>query len=198
MQSAPTSELRGKVCEAYSAVATSPAEEHLFPVGRAIAESLGYPAALLETSPQAAVDAFAGVSNVSMIAEIPEGATVLDLGCGAGLDSLIAAGRAGRSGRVIGVDFSDTMLERAREAAQEAAVPNITFEHEGAEHLPLDDACIDVAIVNGIFNLNPAPEFIFSELARVLRRGGVAYSAELILASPLPPNIRPIESDWFA
>lgn len=198
MQSAPTSELRGKVCEAYSAAANSSTEEHPFPVGRAFAESLGYPAALLDTLPPAVVEAFAGVSDVSLFAEIPEGATVLDLGCGAGLDSLIAARRTGRSGRVIGVDFSDTMLERAREAAQEAAIPNANFEHADAENLPLDDACIDVAIVNGIFNLNPAREYIFSELARVLRRGGVAYSAELIFASPLPPNIRPTESDWFA
>jgi arsenite methyltransferase len=198
MPSAPTSELRGRVCEAYSAASNSPTEKHPFPVGRAFAESLGYPAALLDTLPPAAVEAFAGVSNVSMIAEIPEGATVLDLGCGAGLDSLIAARRAGRSGRVIGIDFSDTMLERARKAAREAAVSNASFEHADAEHLPLDDACIDVAIVNGIFNLNPAREFIFSELARVLRRGGVVYSAELILASPLPPNVLQTESDWFA
>jgi arsenite methyltransferase len=198
MQSATTSDLRDKVCEAYSAAATSPTEEHPFPVGRAFAESLGYPAALLDTLPLAAVEAFAGVSNVSLIAEIPKGATVLDLGCGAGLDSLIAARRAGRSGRVIGIDFSDTMLERARKAAREAAVPNATFEHADAEQLPLDDACIDVAIVNGIFNLNPAREFVFSELARVLRHGGVAYSAELILASPLQPNVLQTESDWFA
>jgi arsenite methyltransferase len=87
MQSALTSELRGKVCEAYSAAATSPTEDHPFPIGRAFAENLGYPAALLDTLPPAAVEAFSGVSNVSLIAEIPEGATVLDLGCGAGLDS---------------------------------------------------------------------------------------------------------------
>jgi arsenite methyltransferase len=99
---------------------------------------------------------------------------------------------------MICIDFSDTMLERARKAAHEAAVANASFEHGDAENLPLADACIDVAIVNGIFSLNPAREFIFSKLARVLRRGGVAYSAELILASPLPPNVQQTESDWFA
>jgi len=198
MQSAPTSELRDKVCEAYSAAANSPADKHPFPVGRDFAESLGYSAALLDTLPSCAVEAFTGVSSVSLFAEIPEGAIVLDLGCGAGLDSLIAARRVGPSGKVIGIDFSDTMLERARKAAHVAGVLNATFERADAENLPFDDASIDIALVNGIFNLNPARESIFGELARVLKLGGVAYSAELVLASQLPPNIRQSESDWFA
>jgi SAM-dependent methyltransferase len=198
MQSAPTSEIRGKVCEAYSAAAHSPTDKHPFPVGRAFAESLGYSAALLDILPSSAVEAFAGVSNVSLFAEIPKGATVLDLGCGAGLDSLVAARRIGPSGKVIGIDFSDIMLRRARKAAQEAGVLNATFERADAEHLPLDHACIDVALVNGIFNLNPARESIFCELARVLRHGGVVYSAELILANPLPPDAEQGDADWFA
>jgi len=198
MQAAPPSELRDKVREAYSAAAHSPTGEHPFPVGRAFAESLGYPAALLDTLPSAAVEAFAGVSNVALFAEIPEGATVLDLGCGAGLDSLIAARRVGPSGKVIGTDFSGTMLDRARGAVQEAAIQNASFEQADAEHLPLGPASVDVALVNGIFNLNPAREAIFRELARVLRPGGLVYAAELLLASPLPANVRQTDADWFA
>ncbi|HEX9119618.1 MAG TPA: methyltransferase domain-containing protein [Terriglobales bacterium] len=196
-QLAPTSDLRGKVREAYSAAAHSPIAKHPFPVGRVFAESLGYPAALLDTLPSSAVEAFAGVSNVSLFAEIPEGATVLDLGCGAGLDSLIAAGRVGPSGKVIGIDFSDTMLGRARKAAQEAAIRNVSFEQADAERLPLSPASIDVALVNGIFNLNPARESIFRELARVLQPG-VVYAAELILAGTLPANLKQSDADWFA
>ncbi|HYN15124.1 MAG TPA: methyltransferase domain-containing protein [Terriglobales bacterium] len=198
MQAAPPSELRDKVREAYSAAADSPTDKHPFPVGRAFAESLGYPVALLDTLPSAAVEAFAGVSNVSLFAEIPEGATVLDLGCGAGLDSLIAARRVGPSGKVIGVDFSDTMLGRARKAAQEATVRNVSFEQADAERLPLSTASIDVALVNGIFNLNPARESIFRELARVLQPGGVVYAAELILAGALPANPKQSDADWLA
>jgi len=198
MQAAPPSELRDKVREVYSAAAHSPTGQHPFPVGRAFAESLGYPAALLDSLPSAAVEAFAGVSNVSLFAEIPEGATVLDLGCGAGLDSLIAARRVGMSGKVIGTDFSGTMLDRARGAVQEAAIQNASFEQADAEHLPLGPASVDVALVNGIFNLNPAREAIFRELARVLRPGGLVYAAELLLASPLPANVRQTDADWFA
>jgi arsenite methyltransferase len=196
MQAATHSNLRDKVCEAYSSAAVSPHDKHPFPVGRAFAESLGYPAPLLDALPSISSEAFAGVSNISLFAEIPQGATVLDLGCGAGLDSLIAARRAAPSGKVIGVDFSSTMLDRARQAAKEAAIQNVSFKYADAERLPLDDACIDVALVNGIFNLNPARTAVFGELARVVRRDGVVYAAELILAGSPPANQN--EADWFA
>lgn len=190
-------EIRDKVRDAYSSAADKPEGKYPFPVGRRFAESLGYPAALLDSLPPACVEAFAGVSNVSLFAEISEGATVLDLGCGAGLDSLLAARRA-PSGKVIGVDFSTSMLDRAHRAAAEAAIENVRFEQTDAERLPIPSAAIDVAIVNGIFNLNPFRESIFRELARVLRPGGIAYAAELILAGPLPNSVKRSESDWFA
>lgn len=198
MQGTSAHDIRDRVREAYSLAAHSPDDKHPFPVGRTFAESVGYPAALLDSLPSTCVEAFAGVSNVALFAEIPEGATVLDLGCGAGLDSLIAARRLGLAGKVIGIDFSDTMLSRARKAAQEAMVVNISFERADAEHLPLGADSIDVALANGIFNLNPARESIFRELARVLRPGGVVYAAELILADALPTNVKQSDADWFA
>ncbi len=126
------------------------------------------------------------------------GAIVLDLGCGAGLDSLIAAQRVGPKGRVLGVDFSKAMLLRARRAAIEAGVANTEFCAADAEYLPIRDGLIDVALINGIFNLNPVRHEIFNELARVLRPGGVVYAAELILREPLPPEIQDNETNWFA
>jgi len=196
MQAAADNDLRDKVRAAYSSAAVKPEDKHPFPVGRAFAESLGYPAALLDALPSISAEAFAGVSNVSLFAEIPEGATVLDLGCGAGLDSLIAARRAAPSGKVIGIDFSAPMLDRARQAAKEAAVHNVSFERAAAEHLPLNDASIDVGLVNGIFNLNPARTAIFRELGRVVRPGGVVYAAELVLAGAPPAHQG--DADWFA
>jgi arsenite methyltransferase len=198
METAQKSELRGRVRDAYSFAADHPRDEHPFPVGRGFAESVGYPAELLNALPSFAVDAFAGVSNVSLFADLKQGATVLDLGCGAGLDSLIAARRVGDAGRVIGVDFSPNMLQRARESAEIAELRNVSFEQADAEQLHLKTASVDVALVNGIFNLNPACESIFRELARVVRKGGEVYAAELILGKPLPPDVEQTDADWFA
>jgi SAM-dependent methyltransferase len=186
------------VRSAYSGAAEHPEQTHPFPVGRSFAQDVGYPGDLLEAIPNAAVQAFTGVSNVPLIAELSAGDTVLDLGCGAGLDSLIAGRRVGEDGRVYGVDFSQSMLERARSAARTANARNISFLLAAAGWLPLRNGSIDVALVNGIFNLNPARAAIFGELARVLRPGGAIFGAELILREPA---LAPQELDrlnWFA
>ena len=192
------SERRRKVRDAYSAAAVYPDETHAFPVGRKFAESLEYPARLLANLPAACVEAFAGVSNVSMWAEIQKGSAVLDLGCGAGLDSLIAADRTGREGLVVGVDFSFPMLSRAWRSAVEAGIGNVVFCQADAEKLPLRDESIGIVLVNGIFNLNVARQSIFREFGRVVRRGGAVYAAELILKEPLPAEEQASESNWFA
>ena len=193
-----TQQLRDGVRKAYSAAAENPQAELPFPVGPRFAESLGYPEELLAGLPSTSVDAFSGVSNVAIFADLPAGITVLDLGCGAGLDSLIAARRVAPKGRVIGVDFSDAMLARARQSAAEAGVGNAEFHQENAEDLPFEDGLIDVALVNGMFNLNPARDAIFRELARVVRQGGSVYAAELILREPLAPEVQESEANWFA
>jgi len=190
--------LRAKVNGAYSAAASRPEQEHPFPIGRELAENLEYPSEVLDGLPQPSVEAFAGVSNVSLFADLPVGATVLDLGCGAGMDSIIAARRVGPTGRVIGIDFSEAMLVRARSAKELANLPHLQFRQGDAECLPLADESIDVALVNGIFNLNPKRKEIFSELVRVLRPHGRAYVAELILTGPLPEGDHASESKWFA
>lgn len=191
-------QIREAVCRVYSTAALCPNNEHPFPLGKRFAESIGYPPALLSALPSESIEAFSGVSNVAVFADIPIGATVLDLGCGAGLDSLIAAKRVGLTGRVIGVDFSDTMLARARRAAAECEIDNVEFHKADAENLPIAKGSIDIALVNGIFNLNPKRDEIFRELARVVRDGGTIYAAELILQEPLPAEIRKKESNWFA
>jgi len=193
----PTLQLRSAVRRAYSAAAERPTEKHAFPVGRVLAERLGYPAELLDTLPPVSVDVFAGVSNVSISATIPAGSTVLDLGCGAGLDSLIAARRVGPSGRVIGIDFSESMLGRARRAVTLSGV-NVMPCRADAEHLPLAAASVDVALVNGIFNLNPARSQIFQELARVVRPEGAVFAAELILMEAVAKPDHFTEAQWFA
>lgn len=186
------------VRKAYSAAAERPRDRHPFPVGREFAESIGYPRGLLDSVPPVSLEAFSGVSNVAVFAGIPEGSTVLDLGCGAGLDCLIAAQKTGPAGRVIGVDFSEAMLARARQAAREAGLTNVEFLLAPAETLPLSDGSVDVALVNGIFNLNPKREAVFQELARVMRQGGPVYAAELIVKELVPSTTPPTEATWFA
>ncbi len=193
-----STELRSRVRDAYSAAAARPWAGHPFPVGRCFAESVGYPGDLLDRMPPACVDAFAGVSNVPLFADLRPGTTVVDLGCGAGLDSLVAAERIGPGGRVLGLDFSETMLSRARLARSQSGCENVVFCRADAERLPLEDKSIDAALINGIFNLNPARAEIFPELARVVRPGGAVYVAEIILREPLPPETRSSEADWFA
>ena len=193
-----SADLRHKVRAAYSAAALEPAREHVFPLGRRFAESLGYPPDLLRGLPLYCTEAFTGVSNVSLFAEIPQGAAVLDLGCGAGLDSSIAAGRAGPNGAVVGVDFSFPMLARARACQRETGAGRIVFCQADGERLPLPDHSVDVALVNGIFNLNPNRAAIFGELGRVVKPSGAVYAAELVLREPLPPSQQQCESHWFA
>ncbi|MFB0536424.1 MAG: methyltransferase domain-containing protein [Anaerolineae bacterium] len=193
-----TQQVRDGVREAYSAAAERPQDEHPFPVGWRFAESLGYPRDLLAGLPSVSVDAFSGVSNVAVFANISVGDIILDLGCGAGLDSLIAAQRVGPNGRVIGVDFGEAMLACARQAVAETGADNVAFYQADAENLPIGEGVVDIALVNGIFNLNPKRDAIFLDLARVVRQGGAVYAAELILREPLPPEIQDSEANWFA
>jgi ubiquinone/menaquinone biosynthesis C-methylase UbiE len=143
--------------------------------------------------PEPAVAAFAGVAAVSVAADLTPGERVLDLGCGAGLDSLVAAGRVGPDGWVVGVDFSADMLARAAAAGAE----RVFWCRASAEDLPLANGSIDVALVNGIFNLNPGRSRIMAELARVVRPGGRVHAAELVLRGPLPEAER-TAANWFA
>ena len=190
--------LRESVRGAYSAAAAQPSAKHPFPVGPEFAESVGYPKEVLNRLPSQATDAFAGVSNVSVAAPIEAGMTVIDLGCGAGLDSLIAAGRIGSGGLVIGFDFSAEMLIRANLAAKQCGFSQIAVVQAAAESLPLSDASVDLAMVNGLFNLNPYRRDIFRELGRIVKPGGKVAGAELVLRQPLPQELRAGAANWFS
>lgn len=189
---------RNAVREAYSEAARKPKGSHPFPVGRRFVRSVGYPSALLKTIPKRSIESFTGVSNVSVFAGIGEGMTVLDLGCGAGLDAVVASQRVGPSGRVVGVDFSPDMAARARGAVLETGADNVEILNSGGELLPLTADSFNLAIVNGIFNLNPYRAQLFQELARVVKTGGTVWSAEIILKETLPDAHKRSEAAWFA
>jgi arsenite methyltransferase len=195
---ANANELRESVRLAYSAAATAPNDKHSFPIGAAFAHELGYPQELLNRIPVESAEAFTGVSNVSLQAPLRDGLLVLDLGCGSGLDSLVAAERVGPNGRVVGIDFSGSMLDRASRSAKGYGHANLAFVQASAEHMPLHDSSVDMALVNGIFNLNPFHEKILHELFRVLRPGGHVFGAELILKSALPEHLLSGTANWFS
>jgi SAM-dependent methyltransferase len=189
-------QLRDGVHQTYSNIATSPSGDHPIPVGHDFAARLGYSEEWLQRYALAA-ESFAGVSYLPGFTDVPPGATVLDLGCGAGFDSLITAERVGSHGKVIGLDFSDSMLARATQAAAQAGIHNVDFKRGDAERIPLGNASVDLILINGIFNLNPARDQIFPELARVLKPGGPVYAAEIILREPLPPEEQ-TSANWYA
>lgn len=185
-------DLHNQVRAAYSAIALAPDHNRLFSCGRELAEDVGYPVDVLDRLPVAAIEAFCGVGDVSLWAHIQPGDLVLDVGCGAGLDTLLAAGRAAK---VVGVDFSLEMLQRAQRCVEKSDLAGkITLLKAEVQSLPLLDASMDVALVNGLFNLNPFREEAFRELARVLRPGGVVYASELVLREPALPGA---ETNWF-
>jgi ubiquinone/menaquinone biosynthesis C-methylase UbiE len=198
MDATTAARLRSGVQQAYSSIATTPKAQHPFPVGRPLALNVGYPRQQLDQLPASASAAFAGVSAVPRFARLTSGATVLDVGCGAGLDSLIAAQGIGATGQVVGIDFSAEMLARAAANAATMGLTNVRFLRTDAERLPLTTGAIDIALINGIFNLNPARAAIFAELARVVRPGGAIYAAEIVLRNPLPPQPITKDADWFA
>lgn len=192
------SALKEGVRVAYSRAVEHPREDLPFPVGRKFAESVGYTADLLRRLPAVSVEVVAGVSNLSILAEIFLGATALDMGCGGGLDSIIAARRTGPQGQVFAVDFSPAMLTCAKQGLTEAGVNNVRIYSADAERLPIEDNSVDVALADGIFNLNPERSMIFSELARVVKPGGCVYAAELILREVLAEEIQATTANWFA
>jgi len=164
--------LREEIRKTYADVSTDPDRKFIFPTGRAWAQELGYPEPELSRVPDATVESFAGVANQWLLGPIESGSVVLDLGCGAGTDLLIAAQMTGPTGRVIGVDMTASMLDRARASADEMGLGSVEL-HEGLiESVPLEDASVDVVISNGVIDLVPDKDAAFDEIDRVLRPGG--------------------------
>jgi arsenite methyltransferase len=182
--------LREEIRKTYSDVSTAPEQEFIFPTGRAWAQELGYPEPELSRVPDATVESFAGVANHWLLGPIESGSVVLDLGCGAGADLLIAAQMTGPTGRVIGVDMTASMLDRARASADEMGVGNVEL-HEGLiESVPLEDASVDVVISNGVIDLVPDKDAVFDEIDRVLRPGGRLQLADVVIHHEVSEDAR--------
>ena len=182
--------LRRAIQDEYAEVATCPTKGFHFHTGRPLAERLGYPGEEIDAVPTGALESFAGVGNPFVFGRLRPGETVLDVGSGAGFDSLIAARQVGPAGRVIGVDMTDAMLDKARAGAAAAGLANVEFRKGLIEELPLDDASVDVAISNGVINLCPDKAAGYREIFRVLKPGGRLQIADILVEKEVPQGAK--------
>src|SRR5919106_2514678 len=176
--------LKSEIKKTYASVSEEPEKDFIFPTGRAWAEDLDYPDELANV-PEAAVESFAGVANPWAMGWLAPGERVLDLGSGAGTDSLIAAQMVGEQGHVTGIDMTQAMLAKARAAAAEMGATNVEFVEGEVERLPFADASFDVVISNGVIDLVPDKDAVFSELFRVLAPGGRIQIADVTIQNPV-------------
>jgi SAM-dependent methyltransferase len=190
--------LRDEVKSKYRDVAINPAGEYHFHTGRALAKRLGYDSALVDPMPDAAVESFAGVANPFSVRSLQQGERVVDAGSGGGFDCFVAARQVGPQGHVVGVDMLPEMLEKSRKTAESMGLKNVEFREGLLEEIPVEDGWADVVISNGVINLCADKKRVFSELWRVLRRGGRLQFGDIANGKPVPESaIRNIDL-WTA
>ena len=177
--------LRSEIQRTYADVSTQPDQEFIFPTGRAWALDLGYPQDLLARVPEASCESFAGVANPFSMGPLQPGEDVLDVGSGAGMDTLVAAQMVGPSGSVTGIDMTPEMVAKARGSVTEMGLDNVTIVEGSAEQLPFEGASFDVVISNGVIDLIPDKDAVFSEITRVLRPGGRIQLADVTIQNPV-------------
>jgi len=182
--------LRQAIQEEYAEVAANPEKGFHFHTGRPLARMLEYADEWLAGIPESSIESFAGTGNPFSLGEILPGERVVDMGCGAGMDSLIAAKKAGPDGRVIGVDMTPAMLGKARRTADYMGLTNVEFREGYAEELPVDDGWADVVISNGVLNLMPDKTAVLGEMARVLKRGGRLQIGDILVQKAVPESAK--------
>jgi arsenite methyltransferase len=182
--------LRDQIQAKYTDVALDPEMGFHFHTGRTLARMLGYSENDIDWLPDEAIESFAGTGNPFLLGRMRQGESVPDLGCGAGIDSLLAARQVGLRGHVTAIDMTPAMLDKAAGAARVRGLTNIEFRQAFAEHLPVEEASIDVVISNGVVNLTPDKEAVLRELWRVLKPGGRLQIADIVVHLPVPQDAK--------
>src|SRR5208337_4692019 len=188
--------LRASVIDRFRRVAIAPDQERKFPVGSESAKRLGYEPAEVDALPSSVTESFCGVGNPFSLGNPQPALTVLDLGCGAGFDTLLAARRVGTTGMVIGVDMTPEMIAKARNNAEILGLANVELVLGAIEHLPLPDASFDLVISNGVFNLCPDKPRVLSEVFQVLKPGGRLQMADILLELHVTPEEVASKGSW--
>jgi arsenite methyltransferase len=191
-------ELEGKVQSMYRDVAENPHGEFHFEMGRALAERLGYRPADLDRIPAGAIDSFAGVGYYFHLLGDMEGARVLDLGSGSGMDSFIASLIAGPTGTVVGLDMTDSQRAKAEALRRRNGFRNVMYVKGYIDSAPFEDGSFDVIISNGVINLAVDKPQVFREIARLLRPGGRLALADIVTDVQLPESISCNTTLWAA
>jgi SAM-dependent methyltransferase len=174
-------EVRSRIKDRFVKVALEPQAKQRHPTGPLSAKQLGYDPVQIDALPAQVSESFAGVGNPLALGELRPGDTVLDLGCGAGLDSILAARKVGPAGKVVGIDMTEEMVAKAIANAAAAGIANAEFHQGEADQLPVADRSVDVVISNGVFNLCLDKPRVLAEVFRVLRPGGHIRMADILL-----------------
>jgi SAM-dependent methyltransferase len=182
--------LRRAIQEEYAEVAANPEKGFHFHTGRLLARMLEYADEWLIGIPESSIESFAGTGNPFSLGELHSGERVVDVGCGAGIDSLVAAKKVGPEGRVVGIDMTLAMLDKARDAADEMGLANVEFRQGYAEALPVEDGWADVVISNGVLNLMPDKAAALEEIARVLKPGGRLQIGDILVRKAVPESAK--------
>jgi arsenite methyltransferase len=182
--------LRQALQAEYAEVAQHPTKGFHFHTGHPLARMLGYDDAWLEGVPEGAIESFAGTGNPFSLGVLRSGEHVVDVGCGAGIDSLIAARMVRPEGQVIGVDMTPAMLQKARRNAMEAGLGNVTFREGYGEALPVYSDWADMVISNGVLNLFPDKLAGLQEMARVLKPGGRLQIGDILVQKAVPESAK--------
>ena len=183
-------ELRGEIQKEYASVAKNPDKGFHFHTGRKLAGILGYDESLLDGIPEAAIESFAGTGNPFSVGEVAAGEKIVDLGSGAGIDSLIAGKLVGPTGQVIGIDMTPEMLAKAHQAATESWMSHVEFREGLVESLPVEDGWADVIISNGVVNLCPDKVGLFREMSRALKPGGRLQIGDIMVQKAVPDGAK--------
>jgi arsenite methyltransferase len=183
-------ELRRLVSEKYKDVALDPAMGFHFHTGAPLARMLGYADEQVAALPRANVDSFAGTGNPFVFGDLNPGETVIDMGCGAGFDTFIAARQVGDTGKVIAVDMTAEMRDKTAAGAAEVGLGNIQVLEGFAENLPVEDSAADVLISNGVVNLCPDKPAVLGEIFRVLKPGGRMQVGDILVHTEVPQDAK--------
>jgi arsenite methyltransferase len=173
--------IQDAVRQKYAEVSSSASGKFNYPTGRDGAIRQGYDPTIIRSMPDELIESFCGVGNPFALGSIKPGETILDVGCGAGFDLIVASRMVGQYGKVCGIDLTPEMAEKAKSKLKQYGVRNYDVQAAGAESIPYPDNTFDVVISNGVLNLSPLKEKCFREIYRVLRPKGRLQFADIVL-----------------